>query len=875
MKLPPFKLTLTALAVASIHLSASEIDSKITTGSLLNTVKAAGVRSYSADQISLKGFSTLTDFIQQLPQMAGFQLNNNGSSDTPRSAATANLRGMGNNRTLILVDGRRMPVYPGAQEYEDNFYNIDGFLLSMVERVDILPSGGGAVYGADAVGGVINIILKKTLNEGAFKSTVGNSKNGGRGHQSVSLGVPFQLGGLTGYAMVDAGHQSRLTTAQRDYADEKGPYDTGYWSAYAGYFKDDSLNYHDNKETQPQQASDCEALLGSYARWQETSSKPCRYSHYSERDLSPETDTLSFSGGISYAISDSWHSQTQLYWFQKTTSELAPPQRFGMYLYANENNPNQLKTNREDGDHVYRVLRSINEYGLQSFNMKDNNLSLSGQLTGELKSGELAFYLSYGKKKLQQSGDQIIEKALLDWMTPDPDETIATTTPRWYPMNPMSADIVNRTQGTSKAWGVSETQQAQLIWRSDFILFDWQTDYALTAEILTESYADIKDQQTMAGAFHKYVAFEGDGQRNRYAMGGEFNSQLTDDWTANLALRYDYFDDTSKVDGAFTPVLTLNYASDNWRWHGQVGGLFRAPDLQRLYAGDTTQGKSIRHGLDPNDLDRVNDYTLVTGGATHLTEETGDSWDTALSYQSDHHLITLGLWGINLSGAVFTESTSRLLSQPELYDFTGKATDCSQLNQPGFITNSGLNSEGIALQCIKKASVNLANQRHKGLDLTISGAIGEVGYNVTASKLLSATYQQHAGSDVFAQTEQGFWPALKANITLNYSPISDVGLSLYWSYQGTATGLYNALNESGDLVRRTGKVAAYQQISITVSYDVNTQSTLTLAVNNLLDSNPSFYREDDDDKNHVWPYFDRGHYSPVGRYVDLSYRYRF
>ncbi|TPH18380.1 TonB-dependent receptor plug domain-containing protein [Litorilituus lipolyticus] len=858
--------------LAPTCLLADEIEKITVTGSALINVEVANVRSYSVETIRSQGFDNLTDFLQQLTITSGSQLNSNDDSGTARSASSINLRGMGSNRTLVLINGHRMPIYPSAKDGVDNFFNIDGYPLAMIERIDVLPLGGSAIYGSDAVGGVINIILKANLENPSVDLSYGDSSNGGGSKKSLAFNVPINYKKLSGYAIFHAENNEALASEQRPYADEKGPYDLGYWSSFAGYFLDISKNYHQDRVILPTE-EECKDLVGEYARWQGDSSKPCKVSHYSQRNLFPEDESYNFLTSLNYQTSDNWQYQSNWQLMNKTTKELGPPQRFGMYLFASENTPKQLKTSLDSGDHIYRVLRSINEYGQQEFIMKDKSFSTLQKIVAELDEGQIEFSWQFATKKLDHTSDQIIEQVLLGLMTPDPNEI-----GRWYPLSTMSADMVEKTQGISKQEAKAKSQQFQLVWRSDFESILGETNYALLTDVVKESYSDTKDEQTLAREFHKYFAFHGNGSRTRYALASEFNTQFTTELSANLALRYDYYDDVSNVNGAFTPAFTIQYASNTWQWNLRLGRHFRAPDLQRVYMGDSQLIGSIRHGLDPNDRDRVDNYQLILGGSTELTEEKGNYWDTSLSYDFGQHKLTANLWGIDLDGAVYTEGSYRLLGQPELYDFTGTVNSCDELSQPGFITHNGVNSNGdstVELSCIKKAAVNIASQRHKGVDIIFHGKMGAVSYNFTASKLLQADYLAYQESDRFSFTEQAFRPESKVNFTLDYHATSALSLALHWLYQGSAKGDYNALDENSELIESTGKVSPYQQVNVFANYKLTKDISIKFTIANILDNEPSFYRQDDDDKNHLWPYFNRGLYSPVGRYFSLLYSQQF
>jgi iron complex outermembrane receptor protein len=125
-----------------------------------------------ADDMRAQGFTTIADAIRALPF-------NNGQALTPTDSGTSftpgvnsfNLRGLGNNNTLVLVNGRRAVPYaaPGFNGFQTVF-DLNSIPEAAIESVEILKDGGSALYGSDAVAGVVNFKLKRDY-EGVFVST--------------------------------------------------------------------------------------------------------------------------------------------------------------------------------------------------------------------------------------------------------------------------------------------------------------------------------------------------------------------------------------------------------------------------------------------------------------------------------------------------------------------------------------------------------------------------------------------------------------------------------------------------------------------------------------------------------------------------------
>jgi len=129
------------------------------------------VLSVTGAEGAMRGNVRIEDFVNVLPQVFAGQASevSNGASGT----ATLNLRGLGRNRTLVLIDGRRLPY--GASSI--SAANLDIIPMQMVERVDILTGGASAVYGSDAVGGVANFILKRDFEGVEMGYQYGKSTN--------------------------------------------------------------------------------------------------------------------------------------------------------------------------------------------------------------------------------------------------------------------------------------------------------------------------------------------------------------------------------------------------------------------------------------------------------------------------------------------------------------------------------------------------------------------------------------------------------------------------------------------------------------------------------------------------------------------------
>ncbi len=133
------------------------------------------------------------------------------SGSSAQSLATVDLRGLGSGRTLVLIDGRRAPTNPMSASSGSD---LNAIPLAAVERIEILSDGASAVYGSDAIGGVVNIILRKDFNGAELRYGYGSTNITGGDLEDVSavFGTSSDRGRLIG----GASYSSRGMVFTRD-----------------------------------------------------------------------------------------------------------------------------------------------------------------------------------------------------------------------------------------------------------------------------------------------------------------------------------------------------------------------------------------------------------------------------------------------------------------------------------------------------------------------------------------------------------------------------------------------------------------------------------------------------------------------------------
>jgi len=206
---------------------AVEIDALVVTGTHIRNVSPVGspVLVLDAEDIRRSGYSGTEQVIQALPQNfrggeAGASADVNFSVGSQRgfnmtSGSGVNLRGLGANASLVLINGRRIAASSGG-----TFTDISMIPLNAIERIEVFADGASAVYGADAVGGVVNIILKSDYDSAESRVSYGATTESGREEYRVSHSMGRYWDGGNATISADYLDQSHLLASEREFTSQ-------------------------------------------------------------------------------------------------------------------------------------------------------------------------------------------------------------------------------------------------------------------------------------------------------------------------------------------------------------------------------------------------------------------------------------------------------------------------------------------------------------------------------------------------------------------------------------------------------------------------------------------------------------------------------
>ena len=221
---------------AATGATADQVTEVVVTGSRIaapNQTSASPIQVVSSADIEATGKTDISDILYQLPQILNNDLgqdfsNRTSGLSTPGGLTTADLRGLGPNRTLVLVDGRRLGQGSPQTTIASPAPDLDQIPASLIERVEVLTGGASSTYGSDAIAGVVNFIMKKNFEGLQVNGQVGMDEHKNRNSYMEPQLTAFGLTPLSGDKW-DGKSRQLDVVAGTNFADGSGNV-TGYLS---------------------------------------------------------------------------------------------------------------------------------------------------------------------------------------------------------------------------------------------------------------------------------------------------------------------------------------------------------------------------------------------------------------------------------------------------------------------------------------------------------------------------------------------------------------------------------------------------------------------------------------------------------------------
>lgn len=316
------------IALAQTEDAADAVEEIVVTGSRIRRTTPDGpipVVSYGREDLDLSGVNTLSDFSRYLPFSTETFSDAESVGRPEAGSSQINLRGIGFDSTLTLLNGRRIAPYGVGVDRRDFFVDINSIPFAAIERVEILKDGASAIYGADAVAGVVNIILRDDFNGLEAQARGLGSVDGDVAESDFSL-LAGRQGERFGW-MATASHFSRgdLAADEREFTRDADLTSRGGFNRRSFFSSPTTVLVPSTNQT----LSDPECPVGD-----ETNSLAiivpgfvefCRYNFQIGRTSIPETRRTSITAAVDYELSEAWTAFADVIWSDNWTRHGGSP----------------------------------------------------------------------------------------------------------------------------------------------------------------------------------------------------------------------------------------------------------------------------------------------------------------------------------------------------------------------------------------------------------------------------------------------------------------------------------------------------------------------------------------------------------------------
>ena len=872
-------------APAADATAAADQQAVVITGSRIPRAGLEGpspVTVITGDEITRQGYRNVFDALSNQVQNSGFtQGADYGNTFTP-SANAISLRGLGPNHTLILLNGRRLADFPTAYDGTVNFTNLANIPSSIVDRIEILSGGASAVYGSDAIAGVVNIILKKQYEGIDVDLKAGGTSRGGGGDKRVQLTGGRDFDKLTTLFSLELSERDPLWSKDREFMASK----TGV--APTNTLSRKNLGTGKYYDLGDACASLGDLFSGSEIKYTAKAGSYCASPKAGPTFWTTQTKNSSqnFFGSANYELSPSTTLFGEFLIGQNHTSNNTR----GPSWTSDSNNNGYFYNQNSGAYETWTKYIAPEEYGgADNYDRtwKDLATSISVGAKGIIPGTSWNYEAGYSASLYQSKsrtpralsnidsfflGPQLgVDRSGVAIYAPDPNRLTQRLTQSEFD------SITGVAFSDDKAW----TNTASFVTNGEaFQLPAGPLKLATVAEIGRQGFSDNPDPRLAEGYFNTTAnSATSAGTRNRYALGVEANVPLLQSLTSTLATRYDRYSFAGRSDSK----LTYN-AGLEWRparqllLRGDYATSFRAPDMNYIYQApsngyysETTDYYRCQQAGQPiSSCDYANvspGSNYVQTGSKDLKSEKGKSFGLGLVWSPSADFdFSLDYWNIKIDNLIVNLDPDTLLKEeadcrlgvkdinsPSCVDTLNRVQryPLTALNQPGEIKDIFVNP------------INAAYESTSGIDVSTRYALRTAGYGAFVikaaySKTLKHESRQFAGdptNDDLADLTNQDWRD-KLNVSLNWNR-GDWSNTLFLQRFGKVP------NAAG-----TAFLSPTTLVNASTVYAINKRTTLTLSVNNVFNK----VKMDD---SAGWPYYTVGNYSPIGRqgWVELNYHF--
>jgi outer membrane receptor protein involved in Fe transport len=893
----------------------TDMDTVQVTGSRIPRAQVEGpapITMVTSEQIQAAGLTSVPDVLRSLSQNSGSvqgQQNTTSAQSTP-GAQAVDLRGMGPNHTLVLVNGRRIADFPLPLNSRSNFTDIGNIPLGMIDRVEVLTGSASAVYGSDAMAGVINFILKKSTDGTTIDYRYGNTERGGGESHRLALTTGFERGGFSGIVGLELQDKRPLWGTQRSVQDST--LDAPTARRRLPRLTAQLYDWDDDVNVAP--ADGCAALAGlndgttvlADDRFGEPYCGSERAIAY--RTIQNQRKGANAYGSFEYRFSGdlSWFADLQLgrqtvKLLTGTNGNDVASDHMGWEFHdpaSTANYRRKMFFNQATGHYEIwsRQFTPEEVGGLQ--NRMNRTVQKTLAVTTGFEGGfgeDWNWEAAYNHSEYKADVDMPrISAAAANAFFLGPrlgydDDGYAIydadPTRLFRPLTPAQF----ATFGAMSTWH-PVAKNDNLSFTTDttrlFSLPAGDVGFAGAIEFGQQSYRINPDPLALTeDAYFGPRYGDGNGSRDHWSAAGELRMPLLASLQASLAGRYDRYSYGDKNPGKFTYSLGLEWRPlDTLLVRGSYGTGFRAPDMHYLFAGndyyrtrfatDYYQCRTDEPGFSDGDCYDDGSWDVSTfdvySGNMQLDVETSKSFTAGFVWSPSANFdVAVDYYRIQVRNQVQDQDRERLRST-EADCRLGVTDDGTtvDINSPtcvDAISRVIRDADG-TITSVHFTPVNIAREQASGIDITANYRLqtaraGDFRFTGNYTWAHEHTRQLYPGDPTEDMLDVSF-----ADTTL---PRTKGNLGVSWDKGAWGAGLFG---------NYLGRVANYNNDAWTQAtwrfngsarYDVSDHLRLSLSVNNLLDKMPP--------RDATWsnyPYYDTSWFDSAGRsyYLQLTWK---
>lgn len=819
------------------------------TGSRINRSGMEGaspIAVISRDDIEASGFSNLQQLLERQPAagVGSFSTRGNSQDSTANGAAAVSLRGFGADATLVLINGRRVAVSSFAEGIANSFVDINSIPVAAIERIDILKDGASAIYGSDAIAGVVNVILRDDFV--GTELSVSHGATTGPSYDETNVN-----------AVWGTGDNKSNTTVIFDYfkndsimGSEMGANGTANQTPFGGPDRRSSFGFPGTFIV------DGAATVDPACPDDRTNGAFCVYDYGPAGMAFPAAErvgamvlmnrqfTSSVEGYVEFSVQ---HNRSQ-------AGGAATPLSADAGLTVPADHPDNPFGQAVDIDR-YRTV----DAGPRVWDIESDTLRLVAGLRGDLGLWTWDISAQKGRSESLQTGDKSQGWVRTDFLQQEIDAG------RYNPFggtfnSPEVIDAITTTlvrQGESHLTAYDANISGEL--------FDWNgrgVSMATGLEYREEDVFDQPDDQFQRGLIFGTESVSAEAERDQWAAYIEFLVPLSDTVEFNLAGRYD---DYSDFGSTFNPQAKIRWqASDTLSLRASYGEGFRAPSLAQVGLGPSQESIFFDdyYGCptpDPgNPACATTDYTIIFEGNPNLEAEESESWNIGAAWQVTNAWdITADYWSITQDNKI--DRNDREL----VY-----AANCDDQDSTICVRRAPLPGRDLgAISELFNSYVNISSQEAAGIDFSTNYLYG-LGENGDLDFSFDWSYINKFDKNGIEYAGEYNYPKHRWIGGVDWT----VGA---WGVLATYTyiGEFEDYQAPGDVEASEARtVDAQQLLDLQVRYDISNSWRVSLGANNLLDEEPPFVIGDGD--GDIYGYA-TGVHNPRGRFIYGKISYRF